>query len=125
MPDLFAFPGAGIDPKSCYEQGCPARLPEKPEDFARYCAEGMRTILTACPEIRGVQLRVNLEAGVHVDPDADSEDQTNTAEEFWNTMVDAIASVGRPIRLDIRAKGLTEGLLDPPQRRQLQPPIQL
>ena len=89
-----------------------AGLPEKPEDFARYCAEGMRTILTACPEVRGVQLRVNLEAGVHVDPDADSEDQTNTAEEFWNTMVDAIAAVDRPIKLDIRAKGLTEGLLD-------------
>lgn len=87
-------------------------LPEDPVEFADYCAAGMRTILEACPGIRGVQLRVNLEAGVHVDPDADSEDQTNTAEAFWNTMVDAIASVGRPIKLDIRAKGLTEGVLD-------------
>lgn len=63
---------------------------------AEYCALGMKKILAACPEIRGVQLRMNDEAGVHPD------EQT----EFYRPLFKAIAQCGRPMQLDLRFKGL-------------------
>lgn len=74
-----------------------------------YCAAGLKELLTACPEIDGVQLRVNYESGV-------SGDGTATAEQFWHGIIDAVAAAGRergddPV-LDLRAKGLTDGMID-------------
>ena len=82
-----------------------------PEDEAldEYCAAGLETLLTVCPEIDGVQLRVNYESGV-------SGEGTATAERFWHGIIDAVAAAGHergdePV-LDLRAKGLTDGMID-------------
>lgn len=77
-------------------------LPEDESKLAAYCAAGLRELLIRCPEISGVHLRVNHESGVGTQ---------NTAEEFWNTLTDAVASCGRAVRLDLRAKGLTDGMI--------------
>jgi hypothetical protein len=63
-------------------------------------------MVTAIPEIDIVQFRVNHESGVG--------DQVS-AEDFWNRCVDAVADVaaetGRPITLNLRAKGLTDSMI--------------
>lgn len=86
-------------------------IPEGEADFARYCGEGLRQILIDCPDIAGVQLRVNMEAGVHTNKVRNDGDTSNTAVDFWNVVVDSVAAAGRNIKLDIRAKGLTDSLL--------------
>ena len=78
-------------------------LPPDEDALARYCAAGLRRLVVSCPEIVGVHLRVNHEAGVGT--------QT-TAEGFWNTLTDAVAVCGRPVKLDLRAKGLTDSMID-------------
>ncbi len=84
-------------------------LPEG-ERLADYCAAGLRELLTAVPEIDGVQLRVNYESGVA------GEDDRATAEDFWLRVIDAVADAsedrGEEIGLDLRAKGLTDPMID-------------
>jgi len=79
-------------------------------DYARYCAAGMERLLTECPAVDGVQLRVNHESGVT------AEDGHATAEAFWNSIVDAVAEASAaraaPVSLDLRAKGLTDAMID-------------
>lgn len=78
--------------------------------LAEYCSTGLETLLVAIPEIDGVQLRVNHESGVTGD------DGHETAEAFWMSVIDAVAAAraerGRPIGLDLRAKGLTDAMID-------------
>lgn len=61
-------------------------------------ALGLRRLLEACPAIDGVQFRMNVEAGVPEDRQL----------EFWEQQFLAIRDCGRPIRLDLRAKGLAD-----------------
>ena len=82
-------------------------IPDTDEKFTEYCVEGMRKLLLSCPEVDGLQLRVNLEAGIRA-----SGDRSNTHERFWIKMMDSIASIDRKIKLDLRAKGLTDGMLE-------------
>ena len=70
-------------------------LPEG-DALSGYCALGLRRLLEACPAIRGVQLRMNEEAGVAADKQA----------AFFQPIFEAIRAAGRPIRLDLRFKGL-------------------
>jgi len=70
--------------------------------LAEYCALGLRRILEACPSIRGVQLRMNEEAGVAADQQTD----------FYRPMFQAMKAVGRPFRLDLRYKGLQQATID-------------
>lgn len=63
---------------------------------ANYCAEGLKQVLQACPAIRGVQLRMNAEAGVPEEQQA----------EFYRPLFRAIHDCGRPVRVDLRYKGL-------------------
>jgi len=86
--------------------------------YADYCAAGLRELLTACPGIDGVQLRVNYESGVAGD------DDRATAEAFWFRVVDAVAAASEArgtgtgatgedaVALDLRAKGLTDATID-------------
>jgi len=82
-------------------------IPSEDDEFKKYCSTGIREILLACPEIAGIQFRVNLEAGIRA-----SGDKSSTHEKFWRNMIDSVASVGRPIKLDLRAKGLTDNMLE-------------
>jgi hypothetical protein len=63
---------------------------------ADYCAAGLREVLRACPAISGVQLRMNAEAGVPEDQQA----------AFYHPLFRAMRDVGRPVRVDLRYKGL-------------------
>ena len=66
-----------------------------------YNAAGLARVLAACPEIDGVQFRMNVESGVAEDRQA----------EFYEPQFRAIADCGRPIRLDLRAKGLADATI--------------
>jgi len=68
-------------------------LPEYPKD---YSAKALGLILRACPEIRGVQFRMNLESGIPEDKQAD----------FYKALFEAIRDCGGPVKLDLRFKGL-------------------
>ena len=84
----------------------PVQVTGLPEGLklAEYCALGLRRILEACPSIDGLQLRMNAEAGV-------PEDQQTA---FYKPMFQTMATFqtthrnGRPLRLDLRYKGLTD-----------------
>jgi len=82
----------------------PVRVHDLPEGMklAEYCATGLRRILEACPSIRGVQLRMNEEAGVK------PEEQTD----FYRPMFQAMRQIDRPLRLDLRYKGLQQATID-------------
>jgi len=81
-------------------------LPEEVKAFSDYCYEGIRSLVTAVPEIDVVQFRVNHESGVGTQV---------SAEDFWMRCSDAVADVaaetGRPLILDLRAKGLTDAMV--------------
>jgi hypothetical protein len=77
-------------------------LPDDESSLSDYCAAGLKTLLQQCPELDGVQLRVNHESGVGTQ-------ESNEA--FWLKLIDAVAECGRPVQLDLRAKGLTNGMI--------------
>jgi hypothetical protein len=81
-------------------------LPDDADDLAGYCAAGLQELLVELPEVDGVQFRVNYESGVG--------DRTS-AEAFWRSLMDATAAAeakrDRPLELDVRAKGLSDGLI--------------
>ncbi len=77
-------------------------LAKNEDDLGDYCATGLKVLLNKCPEIEVLQLRVNHEAGVG--------DQ-NTNEAFWKKMITAVSEVDHKVKLDLRAKGLTDGMI--------------
>lgn len=73
--------------------------------LCEYCAKGVQELLKACPEIDIMHYRVNYESGVGSD---------DSAEEYWLDQIDAVAEVNRtvrPIRLELRAKGMTDRMV--------------
>ena len=74
--------------------------------LADYNAAGLARVLAECQKIDGVQFRMNVESGV------DEEHQA----EFYEPQFRAIAACGRPVRLDLRAKGLAESTIELAQR---------
>ena len=73
----------------------------KPEDHARYCRDALHHILETCPAIRGITLRIHGESGVQ---EGDYE--------FWRTLFEGIKSTGRPIEIDMHAKGIDFEMID-------------
>jgi hypothetical protein len=80
----------------------------KPEDHARYCSDALQQILEACPSIRGVTLRIHGESGVQEGDYA-----------FWNTLFKGIKNTGRPIEIDMHAKGIDFEMIDVGLRTEL------
>ena len=74
-----------------------------PDLLRDYCAAALKLVLQECPAIRGVQFRMNIEAGI----DEDGQ------QEYWAAQFRAARDCGRPIRLDIRAKGLRDETITP------------
>lgn len=66
------------------------------DDLFDYCPKALRLLLQQCPNIGGVQFRMNWESGI-------GEDEQAT---FYRGIFDAIANCGRPMWVDLRAKGL-------------------
>ncbi len=72
-----------------------------PENHGRYCRAAMHALLAACPAITGVTLRVHGESGV---PEG--------AYEFWKMVFAGVADCGRPVEIDMHAKGINQTMID-------------
>ncbi|TDW65989.1 hypothetical protein [Kribbella pratensis] len=73
-----------------------------PETHAEYCKAGIAKLLTECPDIDGLTFRVHYEGGI---PD-------DKHEIFWRAVFEGANSVGRPLEVDMHAKGVDQALLD-------------
>ncbi|MGH3504923.1 MAG: hypothetical protein ACRDQA_29110, partial [Nocardioidaceae bacterium] len=69
---------------------------------AAYCAAALARLLRECPSIGGLTLRVHYEGGV---PEPEHGP-------FWREVLGGVAGIGRPIELDLHAKGVDQELLD-------------
>jgi hypothetical protein len=72
-----------------------------PENHAAYCRDALRAVLQACPAIAGLTFRIHGESGV---PEGHPD--------FWKTVFDGAARCGRPVEIDLHAKGLDQATLD-------------
>ena len=72
-----------------------------PETHAAYCRDALAAILKACPQITGLTMRIHGESGI---PEG--------SYPFWQTLFDAIPAAGRPIEIDMHAKGLNQIMID-------------
>lgn len=72
-----------------------------PATHAPYCRAAIRRVLEACPEITGVTLRVHGESGV-----------AEGTYDFWKQVFAGVADCGRPVGLDLHAKGIDERMID-------------
>ena len=72
-----------------------------PETQGAYCRDALRLLLTQCPNVTGVTLRTHGESGV---PEGDTE--------IWKTIFDGITQCGRPVEIDLHAKGIDQPIID-------------
>ncbi len=72
-----------------------------PATHASYCRDALALVLRECPSITGVTLRIHGESGV---PEG--------SYGFWRTVFDGCVRAGRPVTLDLHAKGLDQPTLD-------------
>ncbi|MDE2896970.1 MAG: hypothetical protein OXO54_01465, partial [Chloroflexota bacterium] len=66
--------------------------------LADYCELGMAKVLKACPDISGVQLRVNSESGI----------EAEDSPAFFRSIYSGIVAAGREIEIDCRAKAIAD-----------------
>ena len=71
------------------------------DTHAAYSRDALRTILEACPAIKGVTFRIHGESGV---PEG--------SYDFWRTVFDGVVKSRRPLELDLHAKGMDQETLD-------------
>ncbi|HUA39713.1 MAG TPA: twin-arginine translocation signal domain-containing protein [Candidatus Sulfopaludibacter sp.] len=72
-----------------------------PETQASYCRDALRTVLQACPAIRGVTIRTHGESGV---PEGEYG--------LWRKIFDGAAQCGRRVEIDLHAKGVNEPMIN-------------
>jgi hypothetical protein len=72
-----------------------------PDHHAPYCRDALRMLLEACPSIGGVTLRTHGESGI-----------PERSWDFWRTVLEGVATSGRPVGIDMHAKGLDRRTLD-------------
>ncbi len=84
-----------------------------PESHAEYSAAALGLLLERIPEIDGVTFRVHHEGGIHEEGH----------ERFWDVVFEAISRVGRPIEVDMHAKGVDQALLDSVAKPNIRPVI--
>ena len=66
--------------------------------LADYCELGMAKVLKACPDISGVQLRVNSESGI----------EAEDSPAFFRAIYSGVVAAGREIEIDVRAKAIAD-----------------
>jgi len=71
------------------------------ETHAPYCRDALAELLKVCPQIKGVTLRVHGESGI-------PEGSYN----FWKVLFEAFRGAGRPIEIDMHAKGLDQRMIE-------------
>ncbi len=67
------------------------------ENHGPYCRDAVRQLLRACPAISGITFRVHGESGVE-----------EGSYDFWKTVFEGVATCGRPIEIDMHAKGMDD-----------------
>jgi len=72
-----------------------------PQNHAPYCRDALALLLKGCPEITGLTMRVHGESGI---PEG--------SYDFWQTVFDALPTIGRTIELEMHAKGLDQKTID-------------
>jgi hypothetical protein len=72
-----------------------------PETFAAYCRDSIAAILAAVPEITGLTFRIHVEGGIAEGDYA-----------FWRMAFSGVTAAGRPIEINMHAKGLDEATID-------------
>ncbi|TVX97559.1 hypothetical protein [Paenibacillus cremeus] len=70
------------------------------DNHAEYCRDALQHLLKEFPAIDGLTLRIHYESGIH-----------EPAYEFWKVVLSGTLDVGRPIEIDMHAKGLNDELL--------------
>jgi hypothetical protein len=71
------------------------------ETHAPYCRDALYTLLTACPGITGVTMRVHGESGI---PEGDFD--------FWDVVFQGICKLDRKISVNLHAKGTSQRIID-------------
>jgi hypothetical protein len=83
------------------------------DTHADYCATALGALLRAIPEIDGITFRVHHEGGIH----------EGGREVFWGKLFDAASKVGRPLEIDMHAKGVDDVLVAAARKPNLRPVI--
>lgn len=73
--------------------------------FIDYAKKSIKELIMQCPEIDILSFRVNPEAGVR-----DMSGTFNTDQGFWYEMLRAVSEAGRKVKIELRAKGLTDSM---------------
>lgn len=68
---------------------------------APYCRDALALLLKSCPTIQGLTFRVHGESGI-----------PEPSYEFWRVVFQGIVRAGRPIEIDMHAKGLDSKMID-------------
>lgn len=71
------------------------------QNHAAYCRDALALLLQSCPQISGITFRIHGESGI---PEGDFA--------FWRTVFSGIAPAGRPIEIDMHAKGIDQQTID-------------
>ena len=66
-----------------------------------YCRDALALLLKTCPGIQGLTMRVHGESGI---PEG--------SYDFWRTVFQGIVRAGRPIEIDMHAKGIDQKMID-------------
>lgn len=73
----------------------------RPEQHAAYCRDALKLLLRECSAIGGITFRIHGESGI---PEG--------SYDFWKTVFDGAAQCGRPVQLDLHAKGIDQNMID-------------
>jgi hypothetical protein len=71
------------------------------ESHSTFCREALAALLRACPDVRGVTLRIHGESGV-----------AEGSYPFWQTVFDGVPRSGRKVELDLHTKGIDQKMID-------------
>jgi hypothetical protein len=72
-----------------------------PDRHGAYCRDALRALLDACPSIGGITFRTHGESGI-----------PERSWDFWRTVLSGVVRSGRPIGIDLHAKGLDNETLE-------------
>jgi hypothetical protein len=72
-----------------------------PDNHAAYCRDALAALLKACPQVSGLTFRIHGESGI---PEG--------SYGFWETLFEGVKRAGRPIEIDMHAKGIDQKTID-------------
>lgn len=72
-----------------------------PETHGPYCRDALALLLKTCPQIQGLTMRIHGESGI---PEG--------SYDFWRTVFQGIVRAGRPIEIDMHAKGIDSKMME-------------